>query len=177
MRLSKRVSVISILTATCIGSSYALSALPNVNLMDVLVFVSGYCFGFAIGSTIAVLSWLVYGTINPFGFGGIHIPVVAISEIVYALFGALARRYHILANPNPPSHYLSVSAAVLGFVSTFIYDLFTNIAWAHIWYAGSIATAIVVGIPFAIVHEVSNFAIFLVCAIPISVAVNRFMRQ
>lgn len=177
MRLSRRVSVISILTATCIGSGYALSGLPNVNLMDVLIFVSGYCFGLVIGSTIAVLSWLVYGTINPFGFGGIHLPVVAVSEIVYALFGSLARRYGVFANPSRSSHYFSVSAAVMGFISTLLYDLFTNIACAYTWYAGSIATAIIVGVPFTIVHEASNFVIFLFCAIPISVAVNRFLSQ
>ncbi|MEM3051585.1 MAG: hypothetical protein QXJ40_05820, partial [Candidatus Bathyarchaeia archaeon] len=49
---------------------------------------------------------------------------------------------------------------ILGFLLTFIYDLFTNIV------SGVVAglpplIAILSGVPFAVAHEVSNFIFFL----------------
>ena len=66
------ISIITVLTALCVGWSYALIGLPNINIMELVVFVTGFIFGVPIGVTTGVLVWAVYGAINPLG---LNIPV------------------------------------------------------------------------------------------------------
>ena len=48
--------------AAILGTNYALSALPNVKLFDLLVFVAGYTLGVRRGATVAVGAWFVRST-------------------------------------------------------------------------------------------------------------------
>ena len=59
------ISLITVLTALCVGGNYALIGLPNIKVMDLVVFVSGFVFGTFIGATTGILAWTLYGVINP----------------------------------------------------------------------------------------------------------------
>ena len=86
------ISLITVLTALCVGGSYALIGLPNINVIDVVVFVTGFVFGAPIGVATGVLAWFVYGTINPFGF---NIPVwlsTMIGETIFGIAGGILGR-------------------------------------------------------------------------------------
>lgn len=183
MRLTRRVSVICVLAAVCVGTNYMLSILPNVNLMDLVVFIAGYCFGFATGSMIAVLSWLVYGAVNPYGFSPPIFITTVLCEMIYSAFGSIARRHDLIRirGGSGKRRYVSVEAGALGFLSTLLYDLPTNAICGPLWYhrdslVESVAIALIVGIPFAVVHQVSNFVIFLLCAVPSITGVMRALR-
>ena len=52
---TKEIAFISVFTAIIVASNYALIAFPQVKLMDSLVFISGYLFGFPVAASIAVL--------------------------------------------------------------------------------------------------------------------------
>jgi uncharacterized membrane protein len=65
---TRKIAIIVILTALCISSNYALLPFFNVKFMDFIVLVGGFCFGPLAGGLIGVLSWGIYGTINPLGF-------------------------------------------------------------------------------------------------------------
>ena len=64
----KDIALITLLTALSVGGSYALIGLPNINLMDIVVFVTSFVFGTPIGVAVGILSWSIYGFINPLGF-------------------------------------------------------------------------------------------------------------
>ena len=90
---TKEIAFISVFTAIIVASNYALIAFPQVKLMDSLVFMSGYLFGFPVAASIAVLSWLVYGSINPLGGAGFPLIIALMTgEMVFGIFGVLCRR-------------------------------------------------------------------------------------
>jgi len=170
---SKRVAPTALMTALATASAYATAAIPNVTLMDVVVFVAGWTMGAAAGATVGCLSWLVYGVFNPYGFNPLVWASTTVCEALYGLAGGLTRRLL-----SPISH-VGLRGAVLlgslGFLATFTYDLFTNLAFAVAFNVPWLL-AIALGAPFALAHEVSNLAIFTLAAPPVARAVGMALR-
>ena len=166
-----KVSVISTLVALCVATNYALVGVYNVKVMDFIVFVGGFCFGPIAGALIGILSWAVYGVINPYGF----IPQIWLatmfSEPIYGLVGGFLSRNLNSTDFNDRHLQLSILFGVSGFFSTLIYDLITNVVYALTFDIPTIV-AIILGTPFTILHELSNTAIFVVGSVPLIIAVK-----
>ena len=160
---TRRVALITILTALAVASDYALSAIPNVNLMDAIVLVSGALYGLRVAAPVAVLSWAIYGTLNPYGFCLPILIATASSELVYALAGRMLRS-DVLNDLNSGNFrgYLSLGAklAVVGCLCTLVYDFLTNMAFAFVFGVKPIV-ALIQGIPFSVMHVVGNTQILL----------------
>ena len=90
--IAVQVSIIAIMTAMGIGGSYALSFLPNVEILTTTIFITAFLFGITIGTSISVLSSVIFHSFNPWGVA--PLPTLIILTILYvmiALFGAIAR--------------------------------------------------------------------------------------
>ena len=117
-----------------LGTNYALTALPNVKLFDLMVFVAGYTLGFRRGAAVATGAWLVYGTFNPWGTAGpLLLVTLMMSELVYAFAGAGLRA---LVPPHrlrfiPGRRSLLLVAPALA--CTLLYDGITNVYTGVIW--------------------------------------------
>ena len=167
---TRKISFIGVMTALCISSNYLMVGLVNIKIMDLLVFISGYVMGIFSGVSVGVLSWLVYGTINPYGFNLPTLIATCTGESVYGLVGGIYAKFGSNGNPvSSPRMRATVTGedfwvsnfklGILGFFLTFIYDLFTNIV-TGIVFEIPLLLYIMTGIPFAVVHEVSNFLFF-----------------
>ena len=154
--------MIATMTATCLATNYALIGIPNVKLMDFLVFASGFLFGARAGALVGVLTWSIYGLLNPYGFNLPIYVATATSETIYGLAGGLLRRSGALSSRDglPWSVY---KMGALGFSLTAIYDLLTNLAFA-LSFGVPILLALATGAFLALVHELTNAAIFAACA-------------
>lgn len=174
MSKSKRICIITVIVALCLGSNYALSSIPNFKIMDFLVFISGWIFGPGIGASTGILVWMIYGVINPYGFVLQVWLATMFSEAIYGLAGGILGKKISLSNPS--SDYLGVSVLLgaAGFILTLVYDFFTNIAYA-VAFGVPIIVAIVMGVPFTIVHEISNAAVFAVCTVPLLNSLQKFI--
>ncbi|MBI4199603.1 MAG: hypothetical protein HY535_03915 [Chloroflexi bacterium] len=139
-RAAAEAALLGAFMGAILATNYALASFPNVKLFDLLVFVAGYALGFRRAAAIAVLSWGVYGTFNPWGPTTLPLLfVVSASEPVYALAGGLLRR------TLPPSKLRLVpgkGSLLLGAVAvatTLAYDaatnVYTGVSWAQ--FAGS----------------------------------------
>lgn len=162
----RSLGLVAILTSVNLASNYAMIGVPNVKIMDLVVFVSGFSLGLLPGVMVGVLTWLVYGTINPYGFNIIILAATSLSETIYAVAGWLFARFisgsdmSLLNGGERRSLLLlNLKFGIIGFLATFIYDLITNIASVVIVGLPPIM-AIISGIPFMIAHEVSNFFFF-----------------
>ena len=162
---TRKISFIGIMTSLCISTNYLLLWIPNVKFMDLFVFISGYTMGGVSGALVGVLSWLVYGTINPYGFNLPTLIATCIGESLYGIAGGLSEKLGLRISFGQ-SHVKerkfwkeSLGLGIIGFLLTFIYDLFTNIVTAIIFEI-PLFVWIVAGIPFAIIHESSNFLLF-----------------
>ncbi|MBS7635428.1 hypothetical protein KEJ34_08135 [Candidatus Bathyarchaeota archaeon] len=153
---TRTLSFVVLMTAMNLISNYAMIGIPNIKFMDLFVFVSGYVSGVVSGVLIGVLTWLVYGTINPYGFIFPILVACCVGESLYGIVGGLSAKIGLADFSEP----YNLKFGILGFLLTFVYDLFTNIV------SGLVAglpplMAILNGVPFAVAHEVSNFFFFL----------------
>ena len=160
-----KLSIFITFTALCLASNYALIGLPQIKIMDFLVFTGGFLLGPVYGAAIGILSWLIYGTINPYGFVPQVWLATMFSESIYGFMGGIISGKIFKSNLDNSYGSLSIFLGVLGFISTFIYDLITNVAYA-VSFNVPIIIAIFTGAPYTIPHQVFNAAIFGVGFIP-----------
>jgi len=173
---TREISLIAALVSACLASNYALIWLPNIKAMDLIVFVSGLHFGGYIGAMVGVLVWAIYGSVNPYGF---VLPIwlgCMASESLFGVGGGAVRVYFSKnrADVGQPAWLM----AVVGFLITFIYDLAMNFMSAITisWFETrpeTIVAVIVSGIPFAVVHELSNGIIFFLGVGPLDSSIGR----
>jgi len=167
-----KLSMLIIFTALCLASNYALIGLPQVKIMDFLVFTGGFLLGPVYGAAIGTLSWLIYGTINPYGFVPQVWLATMLSESIYGFTGGIINRKFFKSNFDNSQISLSIFFGFLGFISTFLYDLITNVVYA-VTFNVPVLAAIFMGAPFTILHQVSNAAIFGVGFIPTITALEK----
>ena len=155
----QKVAVVAVFTATIVGSNLALSGIPNVKLLDTLVFVSAYVFGFQVGALVGLLSETIWSVSSPFGGAGAIAPFLLAGEIIFALAGWGASRIWGLEF-NLKSPYPIVIGGLLT-VCAFAWDFETNAATAMLGYSPSAFWVAVFGpqtLFFIILHETSDFA-------------------
>lgn len=164
-----KIAIIAVLSALSIGTNYALVSIYNVKLMDLIVFVGGFLFGPFTGAFVGILSWSIYGVLNPYGFVPQIWLATMFSEAIYGVAGGLVHKANVNFSGKSFGHMVFVGN--LGFLLTLIYDLLTNIAYAHVL-GQDILVAIIIGAPFTLTHEISNALLFGMCFMPLMSALK-----
>lgn len=167
--------MVAVFTALSLGTNYAMIGLPNVKIMDALVFVSAFLFGLGVGVGVAVSTWGVYGFINPYGQAGPVLFIFLITgESFYALAGAGLRKTFVakeLLIEGRAYGRISYIFGVVGLAATFAYDVLTNFA-SYLFLTTTLFQALVIGLitgaPFAVLHELSNL-IFFATVVPAAI--------
>lgn len=159
----------AVLTASCVVSNYALIWLPNVKLMDLIVFVSGLKFGKLVGVLVGALTWVIYGLFNPYGF---FLPIwlaCIIGETFYGLVGG------VLRSVFREKFKLFFVPTVIAVLVTIIYDLWTNFVFAIMFATDQQAFALMIasGIPFMFIHTFANTVLFTLGTYPLSFAFDK----
>ncbi len=181
-RASTKASLIAAFTAVSLGTNYVLATVPNVKVMDAVVFIAAFLFGLDVGLGAAFFSRLVYGYVNPWGQVGLDLLVfLVIGESFYALAGSLLRRWLFVKGLTVEKGTYAgwgIVFGVTGLVSTFAYDVLTNFG-SYVFITTSLFNALIIGMatgaPFAIIHEVSNFVFFATIAPVTIISTNRFL--
>ncbi len=177
------VCVIASLVALSLATNYVLIWLPNVKIMDLIVFSSGFCFGSFVGVCTGALIWAVYGSLNPYGFDFLIWIAAMICESIYGIVGGTLRRLNpsiFEKSSRKRPLLINYEFALAGLLATSAYDLLTNLVSgiSFSWlYFGSVNWPIVAGImvsgvPFALIHEFSNAVLFFFGAVPLLLAVK-----
>lgn len=173
------IAATAVFTAAILGSDFALSGLPNVKLLDVLVFVSSFIFGLSVGASVAVLSELAWSFLSPYGVAGVITPFLVLGELLYAIAGRLA--YRIWKDKITFGSIYSFAVGSLLAMCAFFWDFETNLGTAIIatWPQTSFAAIIayqIAGIGFALAHEISDF-IFGALLAPAVISLSRSFRR
>lgn len=165
--IAVQVSVIGIMTAMGIGGSYALSFLPNVEILITTIFITSFLFGALIGCTIAATSSLIYHSFNP--WGAAPLPTLIILTILYvviALFGSLTKYLYEKYSKIDfqYSKWTVYRFAVIGVSLTIFFDFIA--ALTIFFYTGQVLdfsvliTTYTMQIPFTLVHVTCNLCLF-----------------
>lgn len=171
VRDTSRVAVVATFTAVIVGSDLALSGpqFSNIKLLDTLVFVSAYVFGFTTGAAVGVLSETIWSFISPVGMAGAVTPFLVGGEMLFALAGWGASK---IWGPRPRigSGYPIFVGALL-VICAFLWDLVTNFATALIAFWPNLQASQVLltmfgplVIPFYLAHEGSDLALGILVA-------------
>lgn len=89
----QQTTLVAVFAALSLASNYAMIGIVNVKLMDTLVFLAAFLFGLRIGVGVAVVSWGVYGFINPYGADDLVLLSFLIAgECFYAITGFVLRQ-------------------------------------------------------------------------------------
>ncbi|MCW4048252.1 MAG: hypothetical protein NWE89_00815 [Candidatus Bathyarchaeota archaeon] len=169
---TQKATIMAIMTAAAVATNYMLIGAINIKFMDLIVFTTGYVLGPLPGAGVGAMVWAVYGTLNPYGFS---LPVLAatmLGETIYGYAGgAIRNRMNVGMTLKP-----DIRLAVIGFMLTFVYDLFTNIVSA-ITAGVPIMIGLIAGVPFSLVHEVSNAAFFAFGFPPLVRGIRQVLRM
>ncbi len=170
----RKVALVTILVALSVATNYALIAVTNVTIMDLIVFVSGFFFGPILGAIVGMFSWMIYGVINPYGFVPQIYVATILAETIYGLLGGLLGRKLLTSRINVQDLKLSLFFGIIGFTSTMIWDLVTTVVYA-LTFDQPVIPTVVLGVPFTLTHELSNAAFFILGCVPIIIAVRSFL--
>jgi len=179
---TKKLALTTVLSAVTIVIAYArglgLAPLPGlVEFMTVLIFVSGFCFGWVVGGCVGFIAVTIYMLI-PYPFAHPAAWLFTISPILLFVMGALGALYGIvggvfgkLHNPAKINIKFIAELSLLGFILTFIYDVFSSIGfyvaypvYPSVWDAIYL-TFIPLYYPYPpIIHTATNTVVFAIVA-------------
>ena len=187
---SKQVALTAVMSALVIVVAYskglAVSSLPNVfEFITVLIFVSGFCFGWAVGGSVGVIGLSIYMLI-PYPFAHPAAWLYSTSPVLLVVMAALGAMFGIVGafasktlKPDSWKRF-SVSLGVLGFALTFTYDIVASLGFALAYPAfvdpiqAVYLTFVPLYVPYPpIVHTVTNTLIFALIAPPIIQGIRR----
>ena len=179
-RRSTKITIVAVFTALALATNYALIGVPNVKIMDTLVFIAAFSFGLRLGLGVAVSIWPVYGFVNPYGIDSIlMLAFLMIGECFYALAGYVLRTSFAseeLVRGTREYEQLAIVFGFAGFLATFAYDALTNFG-SWIFRTGSLYQDFIVGniigVPFSLAHEASNVIFFATVAPAFLLAASR----
>ncbi len=154
----------SIFCAMAIAMGYSLMMVPNIELITVIIFLSGVILNIRWGVLVGFVAMGIYSGLNPLG-SGLSFPPLFFAQIigmaVCGAVGGLLRPFFYVKKYNLSTLIL---LGLSGFLVTFIYDVLTLISYplfSGLGYAGIVAS-LIKGLGFTLLHEISNIFIFLI---------------
>ncbi|MFX1299259.1 MAG: hypothetical protein ACFFD2_30900 [Promethearchaeota archaeon] len=171
--ISQQVALISILSAIGIAGSWAMVGLPNIEIITLTVFISGYVFGWKVGLIVGGITEAIFSGFNPMGMAVLPVFISQILSIMLVGFiGGLLGSRSESTEINAWNIYQIV---VIGASLTFFFDIFTTFTHALVFteMGGFIATFIF-GIPFTIIHVASNSILFGTVPLPTTNKLRQF---
>ena len=186
---ARQVALTATLSATSIVIAYskglAVPSLPGVvEFMTVLIFVSGFCFGRLVGTSVGVISLTIYMLI-PYPFAHPAAWMFSTSPILLAVMAALGAMFGIagagasrMLRPQRDKRF-ALSLAILGLGLTFVYDILSSVGFAlaypaftSVWQA-IVLTFVPLYLPWPpIVHTVTNAIVFATVAPTLIIAIR-----
>lgn len=157
---SRKVAIVANMTALALLGNYALVGIPNVELGTVVIFITALVFGLPLGVWCALLTSIIFSAINPWGP---FIPQIWLTQMIGWIYIAMVGG--LIGGKNPDRFQKRTEMFVIGAFLATVFDLVTNIGYSLV-YNVPYALAVVLGLPFMIVHVISN-ALILSFVVPI----------
>src|SRR5438132_13200066 len=92
VQTARSLAIVAAFSGLIVGSNLFLADLPDVKLLDTLVFVAAFLFGSRFRASVALVSELAWSFVSPWGIAGYVTPVLVLGEFAYARAGWPASR-------------------------------------------------------------------------------------
>ncbi len=160
---SVRQSVLlGLFAGTAVGAGYLLSSVPNVELMSLIVALSGAVLGPLGGSICGVLAGAIFSLGNPFGPPP---PLLLLAQVMGHGFMGFAGWFwgrkilKILPEHGRVKPILYSVAVAIG--GTLLYELLTNLAIVAMFEDASLKVILIGAIPYSLIHVGVNTLLFV----------------
>ena len=166
MKSAKNIAIISIMSATLSAGKLAMSVLPNIEPVTILIALYASVFGCAYvlpaTAVFILLDVFIYG-LNTW-------------VISYFIYWPLVAVVFAFVNKKQKGKIVNTIVAVLLTVSFGVLTSLVDVglfmgAFDNFWYRFGIMY--IRGIPFFAIHVLSNFALFLLCYTPLCKALSK----
>jgi hypothetical protein len=137
--------------------------IPNLEVLTLVVVLSGVLLGATGGAMVGSLTMLVYSLLNP--YGAVH-PLVTVAQVAgEALAGLAGGALAALRIERLGQWPRALAMGALAVVVTLMFDLVTNVATGVVF--GQLKLTLLGGIPFALWHTGWNVVLFVVLGTPL----------
>ncbi|MBT3216908.1 MAG: hypothetical protein HOD97_05990 [Candidatus Marinimicrobia bacterium] len=160
----ERLVQAAIFAALAAGLGFALVFIPNVELVTVVIFLSGLTLGPGWGVLVGITSESIYSGMNPLGSGLAFPPLFFAQLISMGFAGLMGGLLKPFLFKKIPSLMQGITLGICGFLITFIYDSLTTLSYpitAGFDWPQTIALYIS-GMGMTLLHQVSNAIVFLI---------------
>lgn len=150
----------SLFIAMGVTFGFSLVHIPNIEMMTVTIFISGYLLGVKEGLLVGILAEGLFSLLNPLGMAAP--PLFVAQTISMGLTGICGGLLHKISPAKPITwqHYIGFGFA--GALLTLMFAGFTNFGYTltigFTW--GKFLAGFIAGFPFIVIHILSNTAIF-----------------
>ncbi|MDE1857499.1 MAG: hypothetical protein KGI26_00315 [Thaumarchaeota archaeon] len=175
------VAIVAVFSALVIGTDFALAPFASFKLLDTVVFMVAFVYGFRQGAAVAVVSEAVWSVVSPWGAAGAITPFLVGGELLFALAGWGASRVWRTggASPYPVAVFIGATLAICAFV----WDFAANAMTALIWFGPGLSLAQLLTVelagfvfPVPMAHELADFALGMFLA-PASLLIMPRLRK
>lgn len=169
-RVSFRVALTGVFTALSVILGYMLIFLPNIELITLMIFLSGFMIGKKEGLLVGAFSSFIFCFFNPMGSSSL--PLFTVQLTYYSsvgLMGGITKQLIQDKKFFKPSEDLYVYPVLIIFgtlavVMTTLFSVFIEFA-GYISIAGAAVpflTYFLLGIPYSIIHIIGNLLGFVI---------------
>jgi uncharacterized membrane protein len=171
---TRRATLAGLLVALIVAAGYSLAGVPNVELVTLLVFLSGFLLGPRLGPLVGAASWGLYSALNP--MGAAVPPVLAAQMTAGALIGLTGSLAGPLILERARRSVGMLLCGLAGLVVTFVFQVLVNAAafFTFVDDRGVRAfwTFMAGGIAFTATHLIWNTALFFATLRPVMAVLN-----
>lgn len=176
MQRTRKALLACLLVATAVALGYALAGVPNIELMTVSIFVSGYLLGPGLGALSGIVAIALYSTFNP--LGAALPPLLAAQMAGFGLIGFCGATVGPLLVRCHNRVVAGVVAGSMGLVLTLFYQIVTNLAGFLLFTSEKgLIKYVWAGLVFTAMHLVWNTALFSLILVPILRVTGRYREE
>ena len=185
------IALVAVLSATALvlAFTHGLTSpyLYNIEFMSVVIFVSGFCFGWVVGSLVGAIATTVWN-LFPYPFVSPLATITVTSPVLLVIMAALGALYGAVGGlrgrnwslPKGQREFAVFEMAFWGFALTFIFDIMSSVGfylaypvYPSVWEAIYLTFIPMYMVYPPIVHTLANTFIFAFIAPPLVFAIKK----
>ena len=179
MHQTRKALLASLLIGVVVAFGFTLAGIPNVELMTLTIFVSGFLLGARLGAIVGGASAALHSIFNPLGAA---LPPLLIAQVIGFAVTGLAGSLLGPVLVRMSHRWMAVGfSTVLGFLLTLTYHLFTSVGGFLSFTSERSVSGFVkyfyAGVPFVGMHLVWNTALFLMILVPVLTVLDKHREE
>ncbi|MBW6458416.1 MAG: hypothetical protein K0B52_04555 [FCB group bacterium] len=164
LQKNRRIAETGVFLALFLGLAYAFCYIPNLEFASAIAFLAGLLLGWKRGLFVALIGEGIFSIANPFG-SSLAFPTLLLAQLLgfalIALSGSLCRFFiPKLVEEKPLAAAILLGAC--GLLLSLFYNIITTVFYAvpSGFDPEQILALIISGVPFYLIHLISNTLIF-----------------